>query len=188
MDSLDLSGEILTFAKHEWIGRGKMYPNNPPPDLRAYHDSVFEMPSDIAKRLLPDRNMPIAQFLSQKLPPRSVALINHDAKQCFSTEEPTEDIRALHTRSIPSIEFTKHAAQSFSQALLDGARSFQDPHYKGGASPLWIIDFWTQMHDVIDAQNLWQKSNYWISAENRSNSKEANVRRVPGSLPHLGME
>lgn len=183
-----MSGEVSTFAKHKWIGRGKTYPDDPPPDLRAYHDSVFEMPLDIAKRLLPDRDMPIAQFLTHKLPPRSVSLVIHDTKRCFSMEEPTEDIQALHTRSIPSREFVKHAAQSYSQALLDGARSFKDPHYKGGSWPIWIIDFWTQMHDVIDAQNLWKKSDYWISARMDQTAKRPELDECRAYFHTLGWD
>ena len=56
---IDISGEAKNLDCAFWIGRGKNYPKNPPPNLTAYRDSLYEIPDSWMKKLLPDRDMPI---------------------------------------------------------------------------------------------------------------------------------
>ena len=64
---IDISGEAKNLDCAFWIGRGKNYPKNSPPNLTAYCDSLYEIPDSWMKKLLPNKDMPInTRFLLQK--------------------------------------------------------------------------------------------------------------------------
>ena len=64
---IDISGEAKNLDCAFWIGRGKNYPKNSPPNLTAYFDSLYEIPDSWMKKLLPNKDMPInTRFLLQE--------------------------------------------------------------------------------------------------------------------------
>ena len=42
----DLSGDAHDFDKVNWIKRNRKYPADPPTELRAYQDSLYEIPQE----------------------------------------------------------------------------------------------------------------------------------------------
>ena len=42
----DLSGDARDFDEANWIKRNCKYPADPPAELRAYQDSLYEIPQD----------------------------------------------------------------------------------------------------------------------------------------------
>ena len=64
---IDISGEAKNLDCAFWIGRGKNYLKNSPPNLTAYCDSLYEIPDSWMKKLLPNKDMPInTRFLLQE--------------------------------------------------------------------------------------------------------------------------
>lgn len=87
MDRLDITGEPSAFAKHKWIGLGKKYPDNLPPELWAYRDAAFETPVEKIKEFIPDYAMSVRRFLSCKLPAQAVVLVIPDSRPWFFPSE-----------------------------------------------------------------------------------------------------
>jgi len=83
---IDISGEAKNLDCAFWIGKGKKYPTNPPPDLTAYCDSLYEVSDTWMKKLLPENDMPIDTFFAWKLPSSKSTLIDISAHSCFLPE------------------------------------------------------------------------------------------------------
>ena len=66
-ETLDLSGDACDFDKPKWIKQNRKYPIDPPADLRAYHDSLYEIPLKYQHRLIPPSSN-IIEFTELKLP------------------------------------------------------------------------------------------------------------------------
>lgn len=52
--------------------------------------------------------------------------------------------------------------KEFGQALLDGALSVEDPSYRNSHLPLWSVQYWNKIYQVVDAQSRWRKSLSWL--------------------------
>ena len=50
----DLSGDARDFDKANWIKRNRKYPADPPAELRAYQDSLYEIPQEYQCQLIPE--------------------------------------------------------------------------------------------------------------------------------------
>jgi hypothetical protein len=155
----DLSGNARDFDKAKWICQNRKYPADPPAELQAYQDTLYEIPQ---LQLTPDPTLSIVQFTELKLPDTTSILIGYAAKICFSEYDVTEDISCLANRNLPSWTFVNDAKLAFGQAMLDGAKSINDPHYKGGFLPLWTVQYWDTMHKMVDDQKTWQKALQWL--------------------------
>ena len=83
----------------------------------------------------------IIKFAELKLPEITSTLIEYAAKICFMEHDVTEDISCLANRNLPSHTFVNDTKLAIGQTMLDGARSINDPHYKGGFLPLWIVQY-----------------------------------------------
>ena len=158
----DLSGNACDFDNVKWIGKGHKYPVNPSAALRAYQEAIYKIPIQYQKILIPEPSLNIIDFISLELPETIATLIDYSAKNCYLKREPTEDIICLTKRNLPSRTFVNDAKSHFGQAILDGAKSIADPHYKGGSLPLWVVSFWDRMLDVREEQKTWQKATQWL--------------------------
>ena len=138
----DLSGDAHDFNKAKWIRQNLKYPVDPPAELIAFRDTLYDIPRHYQLQLIPDMTLNIIQFAELKLPEITSTLIEFAAKNCFMEHDVTEDISCLANRNLPSHTFVNDAKLAFGQAMLDGARSINDPHYKGGFLPLWTIQYW----------------------------------------------
>ena len=108
-------------------------------------EAIYEIPTQYQKSLIPEPSLDITYFISFKLPTTIATLIEYLAKNCFLKGEPTKDIQCLTKRNLPSCTFVDDAKSHFGQAILDGAKSFTDLHYKGGSLPLWAVSYWDGM-------------------------------------------
>jgi hypothetical protein len=187
MSSVDLASKVPAFSTAEWISQGRTYPadNSPFPELVAFHAAALAIPHH-ARDFLPTPSLSIKQFLSLKLPITAATLVHRSAKQCFGCELPTEDVSCLRTRRIPSKDFVNNANKAFGQALLDGAQSFADPHYKGSPLPLWVVTFWIEMHKVLNARSVWEKTDHWLKAKRDGTARDVVIDQCYAHLDSLG--
>ena len=183
---INLAGEARDFEQAKWISTGQIYPTNPPEAMRAFYDTIYDIPCGCQNRLILDNAMSVLDFIELELPKTPSAILTYSAKTWFSKENPTEDIRCLVSRNLPSKTFVNDAKAVSGQAMLDGAMSIEDPHYKGGRLPLWMISFWARMHVICEEQEIWKQSEKWLAA-NMDNSAKTNMinecQMVLGSLP-----
>ena len=171
---INLAGEARDFELAKWISTGQTYPKNPPEAMRAYYDTIHDIPSKYQNRLIPNNAMTVLDFIKLELPKTTSAILTYSAKTWFSKESPTEDMQCLISRNLPSKSFVDNAKAISGQAMLDGARSIEDPQYKGGRLPLWTISFWARMHAVCKEQEIWKQSGKWLAA-NMDNSARMTV-------------
>ena len=167
----DFSGDAGDFNKQKWIKQNCKYPADPPAELRAYRDSLYEIPQKYQYHLIPERTFNIIEFTELKLPGTTSTLIEYIAKNCFSEHEPTKDISCLANRNLPSRSFVDNAKSAFGQAILDGAKSIDDPHYKGGFLPLWAVSYWDTMHRIVEDQKIWQQALQWLKQHNNNSAQ-----------------
>jgi hypothetical protein len=161
----DLAGDAQHFDRAKWILTGQTYPTNPPGDMRAYYDTLFEIPNKYQSGLIPDDSINVLDFIKLALPKTTSAILTYSAKKFFSKESQNEDIQCLVSCDIPSKSFIDDAKLESGQAMLDGAMSIEDPQYKGGHLPLWSITFWDEMYAIRQEQQIWQQSVKWLSAK-----------------------
>jgi hypothetical protein len=183
---INFSGEAKNLDCAFWIGKGKRYPKNPPPDLIAYCDSLYEISDTWMKKLLPQKDMPINTYISWKLSTSRSTLIDISAHSCFLPEIPSENPESLLARSIPSKQFIRDAKLAFNQRILDGCRSLRDPNYKGKPLPLWSIDMWDKMHEAADAQEIWKGVDTWLRSHTDNSARRAAIEECQGYLKILG--
>ena len=98
----DLSGDARDFNKAKWIRQNRKYPADPPPELQAYQDTLYEIPRQHRLQLIPDLTLNIIEFTELKLPETTSTLIEYAAKNCFFEHDITEDIKCLPGRNLPS--------------------------------------------------------------------------------------
>ena len=178
----DLSGNACDFDV-KWIGKGYKYPINPSAALRAYQEAIYEIPTQYQKSLIPEPSLDITYFISLELPTTIATLIEYSAKNCFLKGEPTENIQCLTKRNLPSRTFVDDAKSHFGQAILDGAKSVTDPHYKGGSLPLWAVSYWDRMLYIREEQKTWQKATRWLR---RHEDKSARMKIINECWALLG--
>ena len=154
----DLSDDARDFNKAKWIRQNRKYTADPAPELQAYQDTLYEIPWQHRLQPIPDLTLNIIEFTELKLPETTSTLIEYAAQNYFFEHDVTEDIKCLPNRNLPSRTFVNDAKLAFGQAMLDGARSINDPHYKGGFLPLWTVQYWDTMHKMMDDQKTWQKA------------------------------
>ena len=101
---INLAGEARDFEKAKWISTGQIYPSNPPEAMRAYYDTIYDISCECQHILLPDNAINVLDFIQLELPKTTSAILTlaYSAKAMFSKEGPTEDIRCLTSRNLPS--------------------------------------------------------------------------------------
>ena len=55
----DLSGDARDFNKAKWIRQNHIYPANPPAELQAYQDTLYDIPQQFQLQLIPDMTLDI---------------------------------------------------------------------------------------------------------------------------------
>lgn len=85
----DLSGDARDFNKAKWIRQNRKYPADPPAELLAYKDTLYEIPRQYQLLLIPNLTLNIIQFTELKLPETTSTLIEYAAKNSFSEQEAT---------------------------------------------------------------------------------------------------
>jgi len=171
---IDLASDTPLFEKDKWIGRGRTYPKNPvevPWEVASYCKALLVIPSEFAEEAFPDNNIGVEAFLALKLPKVSFSVVHIQPDRCFRKLVPNQDAHCLLTRPIPSQGFVERLKGVFGQAILDGNISVEDPNFQGSRLPLWSIQFWGEMLEVINAQAEWRKSLTWIEAMKHADTK-----------------
>ena len=174
-----------------WIRQGKTFPSGPevPAGLLEYCQRRLDIPHAHRSQLLPDRDLPVDQFLKLHLPALSNALVNFKPERWFSCEPPNEDFTFLIRHTIPPKPQLAKLKDAFGQAILDGAQSISDPQYHTSRLPLFSIQFWSEMSDIHDIQKQWQDSSLWIRnlAENVTDPGLDEATHQLRSLPWNGV-
>ena len=85
----ELAGDARDFDKVKWIKRNCKYPADPPAELRAYQDALYEIPQEYQHQLMPEPTfrVNVIQFTELQLPGTTSTLIEYAAKNCFSEHE-----------------------------------------------------------------------------------------------------
>jgi hypothetical protein len=70
----DLSGDARDFHKRKWIKQNRRYPADPPAELLAYKDSLYDIPQKYQLQLIPEPaliiislNLPSSSYLERHL-------------------------------------------------------------------------------------------------------------------------
>ena len=123
---IDLAGEPRDFEQAKWISTGQIYPTDPPAAMRAYYDTIYDIPINFRNRLIvPDNAMSVLDFIGLELPKTTSAILTYSAKAWFSKENPTEDIQCLTSRNLPSKSFIDDAKAVSWHTILEGPYSYQ---------------------------------------------------------------
>lgn len=89
-------------------------------------------------------------------------------------------------RDIPGQAFIRDVKAIFNQRIIDGARSFHDPHYKGRPLPLWTINFWERTNAILDAQEKWQAANRWLVDHIDNSARKTVIEKCRQNLSGVG--
>ena len=57
MNFINLAGEAQDFELAKWISTGQIYPTHPLEAMRAYYDTIYDIPSECQNRLLPNNSI-----------------------------------------------------------------------------------------------------------------------------------
>jgi hypothetical protein len=175
------------FKKEDWMG--KTYPaSNVPLELSEYRAMALEVPAAFRKALLPDPSISVHEFIACALPKAHASLISLGAKSHFLRAKPTENVFCLRTRKLPSRDFVEDAEACLGQALLNGAQSIEDPAYKGTGLPVWTIQYWKEMHIVLQAQARWKKGDVWLQKYSTGTSAQPDLDQSRRHLSSLAWQ
>lgn len=158
---ISIPTNVPIFDKTVWMG--KDYPvSDVPAELTAFREASLKIPLTIRERFLPHHDSSVESLLGRPLPSSLASLITVRAMSCYRKEKSAIDVQCLETRKIPSFEFVQDAEACLGQALLNGSQSIVDPTYKGEPLPLWSVQFWREMHSVLEARKQWAKCAGWL--------------------------
>src|SRR5271168_6048 len=79
------TGDAHHFNKPKWIKQNRKYPADPPTELRAYRDSLYEIPQKYQHQVIPEPTFNIIEFTELKLPGTTSTLIEHAATNVSSS-------------------------------------------------------------------------------------------------------
>jgi hypothetical protein len=167
-EPINLADKPLPFDKDKWIGRGRTYPAKPvdvPWELTLYCGHLLEIPANFAKAAFPEVSMTVEKFIALKLLKPSFGLVHIKSDHAYSRLAQNQDAACLLARPIPNQSFVEHMKNGFGQAVLDGNISVEDPTFPSSRLPLWCIQFWINILEVINAQSKWRKSIAWIDKQ-----------------------
>jgi len=141
----------------DWIGMGKSYPTFPekvPEALRNYRSLHLEIPRDAAQILLPNVNLTVKELIEKTLPKVLHGLVFKAPKSCYQILKPNQDVDCLRYRALPTKAFVHAAMEDLGQALLDGKKSVEDPSFPQSRLPLWVLQFWNNMHGITSVAEV----------------------------------
>src|SRR5690606_25368822 len=76
------------------------------------------------------------------------------------------DVSLLLKHSIPSAWVINKLRNAFGQAWFDGCQSIVDERSRDKARfPLYAIEFWVEMAQVLDGKKAWEESERWFRVE-----------------------
>jgi len=73
-------------------------------------------------------------------------------------------------------------------ALLNGTQSIVDPVYKGEGSPIWMVQYWDEMHIVAEVQAAWRRSNIWLQKYSTGTSAQPDIDQAQKHLSSLAWQ
>jgi hypothetical protein len=181
----DLSEDHI-FDKNHWVRlHGKNYPTEAsevPPELQAFRDAAMKIPDTYRMDLIPASDLSIQSLLSIDLPAKRVTLVSVSASKQFTSDTPLTDVSCLKTRKLPSIEFVTDAAKNFGQALLNDAQGIIDPNYKGQGLPVWAVQYWIEMHQVLMMRALWKGNLDWLDSHSKGSGVQGSLDQTRALL------
>ncbi len=175
------------FIHSDWIGCGKTYPHTDTPAfILAARQEALAIPASHAS-LLPDPKSSVLDLLAFTLPSGpSVVVTLQQADRAFSFDEPTDDLKVLARRPVPSMKFLAKLQKAFGQAWFSGARSIVDGSRKHSRVPLQALTYWTEVQILLLKKAKWQSAEMWLTRWEREPDflEEADHTRILlGSLP-----
>jgi hypothetical protein len=123
----------------------------------------MQIPDIYRAKLLLRPELSVKSFLAIDVPTKCTTLVHVTTSKQFTSAAPIADASCLMTWKLPSLEFVTDAAEMVSWALLNGAQSVKDPDYKGSGLPVWAVQYWAEMHQVLAMQALWQGNLDWLN-------------------------
>lgn len=143
---------------------GKVFPNDclQYPDLELYCDQLRAIPPQCPVNYNLNAHLPIQHFLHSVFPSHNHSLVVEAAKECFSSNPPTEILTSLIERDIPSHKFIQDLKSQFGQAVLDRQRSIKDPLYDKSLLPFWVLTLWERLAELNAAKGEWTSAQTWL--------------------------
>ncbi|KAJ6545247.1 hypothetical protein B0H19DRAFT_1075591 [Mycena capillaripes] len=155
----------------QWISNGKIY-HDVPTVVEVARRHILKIPPSFAVNL-PPKALSIAQLLEFDLPPIIHPTIHpmDDGTERFSDEAATEDIEAvLPLLVVPTRSEHRQLLKEFGQAWFDGKKSLRTWINPQITSPFWVLIYWAEVLDAIEAKHLWLDVASWL--ENRGKTEE----------------
>jgi hypothetical protein len=139
---------------------GNVFPAaNTPLEITQEQQQLLRIPPEFASDI-PDKSMPIARLLCfTSFPP---FLDDTPYTWLLSAEQPCRGISKFTTIEMPPVACVQHLLDSLDQALFDGMHSVVHPTYHTPLLPLWVLEYWVRMRNVVDARDQWAEARKWL--------------------------
>ncbi len=159
----------IVFLKGEWIGKNKEFPPraNIPQFIFTAYTEAFAVPPNLQNHF-PHNDLTVLAFMKFKLPSQTAtpSFIKPDA--WFCQDDPTSNLTALLTRTIPHGYLLAELERLSRQAWFDAHQSIMDRRYNTGTAeyfPLSVLTLWRKLEAAIIAQQRWTQSTDWLAAQ-----------------------
>lgn len=143
------------------------------------------LPPELKKKLLPDPNLSVLQFLSLSFPPiLSHKSSNLQVANFIALDAPTmadDDLEILKILAVPPSHLVKSLSLSLGVSI-GKHRSIRMCHIPGMENetfPLWIVSYWTALVEMWEIRLEWMNAEAFLQARRRFN------KDVPQTLPGL---
>lgn len=167
-----------TFNREEWIGVGRILPENPnliPTGLANLFALLLQVPSHVKAAYYPSPSLDVSHFIAFSLPEQTHSLPKIHVVECFSSSVPNEHEDNFLTHRLPARHFVDESLHRFRQAVLDGMKTIVHPAFPGSYLPLWCIQFWNDMWKLYEKKGEWKNAAEWL--DENSNSAESELFR-----------
>lgn len=162
---LSKMSHAFPFDASKWIGTRQNYPElNIPKDVLYKHRRLLQIPP-YYHGFVPKSTVTIQELLDTTSLPSFDNNSNFKIVSfLFTSTQPDINLSFdLITRPIPPLAITKTLLQSFGQQWFDGAKSVQDPRDASHFLPFWVISYWSELGNVLEARQAWYTAQIWIT-------------------------
>lgn len=154
----------LLFDRSEWIGRGKSWPLKPPRPLHQAIEASLQIP-ELFRVAIPKPQITVNNLLKFPLPKPGSGSDPSTLSSYFTTDpNGTLSIHDLLEIPLPSRTLVQKIHTEWCQAFLDGKTSLVDWRFsqRGKVYPPWVIGWWLNIFDAVDAQVHWTECKAWL--------------------------
>ncbi|KZV86031.1 hypothetical protein EXIGLDRAFT_698751 [Exidia glandulosa HHB12029] len=151
------SSPRAVFVASEWINCGKRFPSPAPYHLLLALRTLLKIP-EVATFDIPHSTESVSAITAQNLP---ILDGTKSAHPVFLPTAPEVDELSYEGLKVPSLGIITELSHSVKQAWLDGKQSFVLQHISPQRLPLWIINFWFQVHSPTHTAAAWRRAFDW---------------------------